>query len=308
VSILNRSLVYSLRPYIRFFLPKQNTETFILDRLSVLPWLRDWYINRYVGTVIISYPKCGRTWLRVMLGKVIEHHFNLGALNLSNLELLDIIVNMDEKLTLLNSKIPRIRFKHEDEPHRKTPQQLTLDKSSLKYNKIIFMVRDPRDVIVSAYFYFSKRDNFYNIEAKDLSSYLRSSVGSFDTLLTYYNIWADQKNILQDFLVLKYEDIHLNPDQELRKVLDFIGLENVSDELIHLAVEFSSFHNMRKLEEKGIVSNHLTGFNKNDVESYHVRKGKVGDYINYLLPEDIEYLNQRMNNLLSESSKETYQY
>ena len=45
---------------------------------STLPrqWLR-WLAHRKSDVYLISYPKCGRTWLRVMIGKAVMLHFNL---------------------------------------------------------------------------------------------------------------------------------------------------------------------------------------------------------------------------------------
>ncbi|MBW4575424.1 MAG: sulfotransferase domain-containing protein [Aphanothece sp. CMT-3BRIN-NPC111] len=301
---ISLKLLYSIRPIIKNVLPKKDTSTVLLDRVSAMPWLVDWCAEKIVGTYLISFPKAGRTWLRLMIGRALQRHFEL-----VHPDILNLIVNLDDQLARLHPNVPRIRVKHDDEPHGKIPEQLVKSKANFKYAKIIFLSRDPRDVIISTYFYFTKRPNDpHNIKAHDLSSFLRSPKGGFDTLLTYYNIWAENKNVPRDFLLVRYEDMHINPHKELRKVLNFLSLQEISDEVISEAVEFASFSNMRNLEEKNTFNLHMQGFQQSDKESYHVRKGKVGGYREYLNEEDIEYLNSRMENLLSKDSQDLYGY
>ncbi|HEY9660752.1 MAG TPA: sulfotransferase domain-containing protein [Allocoleopsis sp.] len=296
-----RSLIYSTRQITHQLLPQTDTATTLLDRASFLPCLVNWCAEKVVGTYVISFPKCGVTWLRLMIAKVLELHFNLTDSSL------DLIGQLDVGIACLHSKIPRIRVKHDDEPHKKCSEQLNPCKNSYRYAKVIFLVRDPRDVIVSLYFFAKNRPYFRRISDVDLSSFLRSPIGSFDTLLTYYNIWADNRTIPRDFLLVRYEDMQISAEQELRRVLTFLGLE-IKDEIIQEAVDFTQFSNMRKLEEKAEFSSVMKGFNQSDKNSFHVRKGKIGGFREELGQEDIIYLRRRMTELLSDSAIELYQY
>ena len=71
------------------------------------------------------------------------------------------------------------------------------------------MVRDPRDVLVSSYFQKKKRRNKYNGELFD---YVHEEVGSLESLLRFYNIWARNRHIPKDFLLVRYEDMHEDPN------------------------------------------------------------------------------------------------
>lgn len=236
---------------------------------------------------LVSFLKCGRTWLRLMIGKAIEEHFELKC--------------TDEEIARLYplanyEKIPRIRVHHDDNPHYKAPEDLTLSKKAYRNTKVIFLSRDPRDVLVSNYFQITKRQLLY---CNDISNYLREDVGSTNTLIKYYNIWAIERNVPKDFLLVRYEDIHLNPALELAKCFDFIGLD-ISSKAISRAVEFASFDNMHTMEkENGFNAGVLKGHSKGDPESYKTREGKVGGFSNYLSPEDIRFLNKKIQEELT---------
>ena len=256
---------------------------------------------------LISFPKTGRTWLSLMIGKAVELHFRLDNVNVLDLE----------DLAKTKNGIPKIVLIHDDAPHWKKPHELETIKDFYKNNKVIFLVRDPRDVIVSLYFEKKKRLISYIEKEKeayrgsfederirpyeyDLKSYLYEEEGSFATLLEYYNIWEKNRYIPNDFLLVRYEDIHENPYKEVRKTLDFLDLGGVSDEAIIDAVAFASFKNMKKMEQENKFDSHrLSPANVTDQESFKTRRGKIGGFNDYLTPDEIEYLNEKMNTTLS---------
>ena len=95
--------------------------------------------------------------------------------------------------------------------------------------------------------------------------------------------------------MIRYEDLKQGAEAELRRLLDFIGLSNVSDEHIAEAVEYASFKNMRKMEMSGKVSSgRLKPGDRSDKESFKTRKGVVGGYVGYLEPDEIESVERRI--------------
>lgn len=238
--------------------------------------------------LIISYPKCGRTWLRLMLGRVFQNHFGLTNANLLELH----------ALAQLNPNIPKIWVSHDDKPQWKKPDELVTDKAEYQDKKVILLVRDPRDVVVSNYFQKTKRRQVYK---GSLSDYLHEQLGSFDTILKFYNIWAENRTVPQKFLLVRYEDIHHNSYQELGIILEFLGLSEVTQQTIIEAIEYTSFENMRKMEiENTFNSPRLNPLDPQDPTSYKTRQGKVGGFSDYLSPAEIEYLNHKMNKNLSD--------
>lgn len=249
--------------------------------------------RRAIDVFVISYPKCGRTWLRLMIGKALALHLN--EPNANPLQPDELVKN--------HPQIPLIRFTHDDYPHLKTPDELSTNKREYRRKKVIFLARDPRDVVVSYYFEVTRRaslnPNYPKINL-DLSSFLRHPVGSIDTILRYYNIWAANRYSTQAFLLVRYEDLQAQTERELRRVLDFIGMTELSDDLIHQAIEYARFENMRRLEENGAFDSfRLHPGNRYDPESFKTRRGKVGGFVDYLTPEDIAYLNDKIKTQLS---------
>ena len=249
-------------------------------------------MRRFIKTYIISYPKCGRTWLRMMLGKLFHDHFGL---DIEDPKLLLETI----KLRQLDNRIPSVRFSHDDVPQKKLPNEVSADKSMYSGSKVILLVRDPRDAVISNYFQFMKRGRKQLSGVPDyqgdLSSYLRYELGSLDSMIRFYNIWAQNRHVPLGFLLISYEGLHEDTARELRRVLDFIGLDDVDDWTIKRAVEFARFENMRRMEAEGMIdSKRLKPGDSDDPESYKTRRGKVGGYIDYLDPEDIDYLNSKI--------------
>jgi hypothetical protein len=129
-----------------------------------------------------------------MIGKAIEFHFNL---DISDINL---IKQLDSTITSLHPGIPRIRVKHDNEPHKKDSEQLQVSKLEYRYAKIIFLVRASRDIVTSVYFYIQTRPDFKKIYSPDISSFIRNKMGSLDLILSsYFNIWTENQNIPRNF-------------------------------------------------------------------------------------------------------------
>jgi hypothetical protein len=261
---------------------------------------------------IVSFPKCGRTWLRLMMGYAIAQHFELDDAKLETQMLeLDALANLDER-------IPYILAVHDDHPQWKQPQELEHDKSSYTGKRVILLVRDPRDVVVSCYFEHKKRVGPYLEDLKkqadlqeftdrlkpydgDLSDYLHEDVGSIDTVIEYYNIWAENRHVPDELLLVRYEDLHADAPGELKRMLDFVGLPQVKPAVIQAAVDYAAFDNMRKMEQENrFASFKLRPTDSRDSESYKTRKGKVGGFAEYLSSAEIEALNRQIRARMSD--------
>ena len=274
----------------------QRIRAIIVVTIRALP-AGSWLISRYEDAVwpvccfIIEYPKCGRTWLRLMLGKAIALRFGFG----DEVNLLEI-----EEMVRLHKDVPRIKITHEDTVPPKKAPELERDKQCYKNKKVIFLVRDPRDIMVSQYFQMTKRQYEYDWQYhSDISSFIRDERYGVDTLLHFMNIWYENKSVPSDFLLVRYEDMKTDTCKELERVIKFIGIEGVGREITCDAVNFADFDNMMRMErENSLNSGRLRPVDIDDAESYKVRKGKVGGYVDYLSDEDIGYLNQKTKTIL----------
>jgi hypothetical protein len=247
--------------------------------------VRRWWQHQRTDAYVLSYPGSGRTWLTVLIGKAIIDEFKIEGANPSRLG----------DLVQLGRGVPRVDVRHDGRPQLHRPDEIERDKSRFARKSVVLLVRDPRDAIISYYFEASKRRGRFQGSAGE---FLRHPVGGLDTLLAYYNVWAENRAVPRRFCLVRYEDLHRDPVAELARVMETIGLAPARASL-EAAVGFSSFDNMRKLEAKGFERPELDRRNPGDTESYKARKGKVGGYREYLSAADITYLEARIAERLS---------
>ena len=131
----------------------------------------------------------------------------------------------------------------------------------------IYIVRDPRNIV-------SSLANFLNISITEATEHLIDSthIGGSpkssrreEIIKTYTGTWSGNFNSWKSFkssgkyLLIKYEDLIINKEKVLKKILKFIyKLKNIKSEIdenkIQKIVESTSFENMKNLEkEKGFT-------------------------------------------------------
>ena len=137
----------------------KNILSFPLNSLNILTlpsriakkikYGRSLHKNHVVEDVfLVSYPKSGNTWLRFLIANAIKVHYNVEQdVNLFNI--LDIIPsiigdgNLRPEGPFGRTDIPRIIKSHSAyNPY---------------YYRVILLVRDPRDVMISYYYYLKDR-------------------------------------------------------------------------------------------------------------------------------------------------------
>jgi hypothetical protein len=209
---------------------------------------------------IVSYPKSGNTWTRFLIANLVhpDKHPDFSNIN-------QIIPEPEAASTRALAKIPRPRILKSHEYF------------DPRYRKIIYIVRDPRDVVLSQYHFHIKRgriDESYSIEqfvdrfiAGETSTYASWGENVAGWLATRYNT--------PGFLLLRYEDMLANTVTELRKIADLLGIE-ADGQRLSVAVEQSSAERMRELEKKHSRNWYLTKNTRQDIP--FVRTAKSGNW------------------------------
>lgn len=275
----------------RFFSNRLNYTAQRQLRKLIPTSLLDWYYFHATDVFLISFPKCGRTWLRMMIGKSFAELYGIEDANLLNLR----------ELARNHEAVPTIRVLHENDPHYCRPHEISDDKHKFRKKKVIFLVRDPRDVLVSLYFHQSKREKNREGFSGTIEEFVYQDVGSIDTIVRYYNVWLAQRENSDQFLLIRYEDMKQASARELKRVFAFIGMPEIADETIRTAVEFSAFDKMKAIERQDAMKTSiLRPGDENDEESFKTRKGQVGGYKEYLSEQVIQYLNEKLDSLPSE--------
>ena len=251
-------------------------------------------VGRADPVYVVSYPKCGRTWLRYMLEGYVDEVAGIAAGR---------IAEGGQALKPHAKPYPAVYFRHDDTPIQKRPDELTHDKSHFAGKRVVFLVRDPRDVVVSIYFEKVKRTHLYADRAQVPDSpddLIGPAHGGLETIVSYYNIWWDNRDLPAEFMVMRYEDLLADPDAEFRRFCEFCGYPIVED-AIQRAVAAADFSSMRRLEETGGLSYKLAPGDANDPESFKTRRGVAGAFADYLSPEQVETATRRVREGLSPS-------
>jgi hypothetical protein len=264
-------------------LPQRILKTFLPKRLAITATKRYKFLT--ADCLIVSYPKSDRTWLRVMLSEYFVARYDLPAGSLIEFA----------NFHYMDSQIPKIYFTHDIRNTLLTPAEVVRDRSVYHNKRLVFVVRDPRDVVVSMYFQRTRRDENFD---GSMSDYVFGSVGGFETLLCFYKSWMETLPNISESLLLKYEEMKSSPELALSSVLTFMGFDP-DPASVHVAVQASTFDQMKKKEANNEYGRTwLEAGNPDDKESFKVRKGKVGGYRDYLSESEIDRMNIMLDTLL----------
>lgn len=216
---------------------------------------------------VVSFPKSGRTWLELMLD-------NLGI---------------------------EAEFTHDNAGHLLQVPFTRLEPAKVVYRRrrVVFLMRDPRDVVVSGYFQATKRLGVY---AGNISDFIRDERHGIEKTIRFNQAWLTTgPNATKDFFLVTYENLRRNTLGQLKKIVDFVGCPGVSDAAMEQAVLSTQIDKLRELERSGAFREkygaHLTPGDVDDPESYKVRKGKIGGFVEYLNPRDIAFCEEKMQRL-----------
>ena len=235
---------------------------------------------------IISYPKSGRTWLRLMIGRAL--HELIGLEELTMLE--------ENRVVAAKGMLPTL-FTHNGSSNTEGRhwQDLETDKSRYRGKKILYLTRDPRDVVVSCFFQTTRRKSLFR---GTMSEFIRSDNYGIRKIVTFNRIWHAARNVPEAFLPVRYEDLHIAPREVLRCALEFMGISRTDDGPLNRAIEFASFDNMRRMEqEEQFQSRKLRPGRPDDEESFKVRKGRVGGFVDYLDSDDRDFVDRVIREL-----------
>lgn len=224
-------------------------------------------INKQNYFYIISFPRSGNTWVVNSLKDYI------GA---QRAEILPSVYNGEIKR--LSSKI-KIKFagKYNNKMPVGVKTHWSYDQFMVRKvpsAKIIYLLRDGRDVMISFYFYI------YGFLGKDKEKAIHFSADEFLEFLkirlpeyvTHVNSWQRHP----DVLIIRYENLKNNFIKHLIRMKDFLGYVNIVAEG---KVKNTYVDNFTKMD------NHKNVLKGNNLDFY--RKGIVGDWKNYYKREHV---------------------
>jgi Sulfotransferase domain len=224
-------------------------------------------------TFLVSYPKSGNTWVRFLLANLIHPNETVGFANINRLLPAPGVLSKRFLKTL-----PRPRILKSHEPF------------DVRFRKVIYLVRDPRDVALSEY-YFDLKKRYIEADVtleKFMKPFLAGETSSYGSWWEHAASWVGARNGSPAFLLTRYEDLVFDPIAETGRIAEFLGIK-ADEERLKTAVERSSADRMRKLEQQD--AENWTGTKNTRKEIPFVRAAKSGGWKQNLprpLVEEIE--------------------
>ena len=211
---------------------------------------------------LASYPKSGNTWLRFFLTCLIKGRPKSSA------DVLDCV--------------PELGSGRDDEVDDKEGKILV--KTHLPYSNelprkectagFLYIIRNPLDLILSAYNYHLLHLGSELIRSEQeyklvyMNNFLHAGFADslwkkmgFGTWHEHLNSWLRVGAGEHPYMLIRYEDMLAKPYLTAERITSYLNLDRTTQE-IQEALEFSTFKNMKAMEEKEIQSDEDTVFKR----------------------------------------------
>jgi hypothetical protein len=208
----------------------------------------------------VSYPKSGRTWIRYILSQLNYEH-------------------------LIAFHHDHFEFSDGGKPAHSFGASSRLEQYP-ETEKLVYMDRDPRDVMVSLYHQITGRFGDVFEYRGSLSQFLRDDYFGAANLKGFRDMWEEIVN-RRGFLKISYEECHFDTNSVLRQILNYYEIE-VSQSHLSEAIAKGTLENMKAVEASMHFPEPWLRY-RND--SPKVRQGKVGGFRDVLTEADSAFLN-----------------
>src|SRR3954447_16283610 len=208
---------------------------------------------------LVSFPKSGNTWTRFLIANLLHPETSVGFANIAYL-VPD--VESTAKRVFDRAARPRVIKSH----HVFLPE----------YPRVIYIVRDPRDVAISGYHFRRKRGVIEDQYPLDLhiSRFVAGETSSYGSWGDNVASWLITRKHDPRFLLLRYEDMIADTARELSKIAAFLNIPPDLARISH-AVDASCADSMRKLEK---AQADFSGLTKTRKDLPFVRAAKAGGW------------------------------
>tara|TARA_Y100000591_G_C21814317_1_gene689756 strand:+ start:19 stop:870 length:852 start_codon:yes stop_codon:yes gene_type:complete len=214
---------------------------------------------------IASFPKSGNTWVRLIVANLLNKKPNFNNID----HFLPETYSYKESFYFQNSENIRIFKSHDYFDHR--------------FKKVIYVVRDPREIIVSSYFFQMKigtiKKNYS--KKKFIIDFIKGKYSAnFGTWEQNVGSWYGSRN--QNIIFVRYEDLKEKPRHEIKKISKFLKIK-ISDKKILKIINRTSFKNLQSEEKKDSLKwNSIKS--KSNIPFF--RSGKKNSWKKFFTPDE----------------------
>ncbi|NIP76309.1 MAG: sulfotransferase [Xanthomonadales bacterium] len=254
----------------------------VIDRvLRLNSSFKSWRLDRRdrrllanADAVVVSFPKSGRTWVRVMLSRLCQTAYDLPD---------DTLLWFAQDLAKRKapgSPVPQILFTHDVNAMTPT-HKISPDKSHYTGLPLALLSRHPADVAVSRYYHLKHRspDPARRWLARGaLQDFVWTDYGGLPAIITWLNHWAEAVCAHPEFGIFRYEDLRAQPQEYLLRLARHLSLPAKPDS-VQEAVDFAAFEHLKKKEAEGFFQqSQMRPGRSGSAQSFKVRSGKVGGW------------------------------
>lgn len=244
---------------------RQLRRKFAKTRLrTALTWLRHRGLEP-ADAFFAAYPKSGSTWARFVLFEVLTG--KPAGFRQTNVLMPGIIGSQSNALRPLPGG-GRFIATHED--YQK------------EYRKAIYVTRDPRDIVLAEYAFYTVLDYYHDTLDRFIDEFLLTkncSVYGYGPWHRHVATWLDSPlKGTDNLLVIRFEDLKKDPLSGFSRMVRFLGVDADLDK-IKRAIENNTVQKMREKEDKEPVRASIRG--------RFVRQGAVRGWISKLTPEQV---------------------
>lgn len=231
---------------------------------------------------IVSYPKSGNTWTRFLIANLIARGETVDWSNIER-RVPDIYLGRDPQLRAL----ARPRYFKSHEPYRP------------EYRRVVFIIRDPRDVAVS-YYHYVRKAGMLPIDAtldEFMKRFIEGRIDPYGSWGENVGSWLGARRNTPDFMIVRYEDLLEDAESQLLRIAEMLHLPADNGQ-VRLAVENSKADRMRALEESQRGQHRLLKRSRKEIP--FVRAAKANQWQTDLPPEAIQQIEASWLGLMSE--------
>jgi len=234
---------------------------------------------RHDDLYLVSYPKSGATWLDFIIANV-----NV------------LMSNSDEEVNAFNIHdfVPDIHYaKNIGDIRTRFPSYRIIkshDNYNQHYKKVVYLIRDPRDVMIS-YYHFSCALGTYT---GSLSDFIQTPNYGIEAWCMHVKGWFEDSPVALRIYFMRYEDMKNDAFATLNVMYEMLG-HHIPETILRRAIELSSFSKMKESEIKWAYGGRPSGEKLN-----FMRKGKSGAYLEELSAEDIKNIDTKAGRLMKQ--------
>ncbi len=234
-------------------------------------------------TFVVSYPRSGNTWTRFLIANLLHPNEDV---TFANIEKLIPDTSSISSRSLRRTPRPRFIKTHEYFDHR--------------YKKVIYVVRDPRDVVLSHYDFqrkYRQIDDRYPFESY-VDDFVKGNLLSKGWGTWGENVasWISTRGNSSDFLLLHYEDMIGDTYRELSRIAQFLGIK-AAPSLLDTVVSRSTADRMRELEKTQSAEWVATKKHRKDIP--FVRSARSGGWREQLSENSIAKIESAWGELMT---------